>query len=78
MTDTATLQVRLVEAETARHKIATGKGVQTITYRDGGSVTYSRATLSDLDSYIASLKSEIAGATADPASRRRPIFLGFG
>jgi hypothetical protein len=77
MTDTATLQARLAEAEEARHQLAIGKQGVTLDVGDLGSKTYARTDLDKLDAYIAALKSELSTATGVPQDRRRPIHLSF-
>lgn len=62
MADLATLQTRLTEAETARHNIATGGGVEFVS-RDGRAVRYSRNNLADLNEYIETLERDIEMAT---------------
>lgn len=76
MTDLATLQAWLTEAETARHKLVTGSLRASVGY-NGQQVTFSKTQLADLDAYIASLKSQIAGIEGDARAVRRPIHLTF-
>lgn len=77
MTDTATLQTWLAEAEVARHKLVTGAAVASVSYEGKGQVTYSKADLDKLDAYIASLRSQLSAADGTPTTRRRPIHLTF-
>lgn len=72
------LQTWLSEAETARHALAMGEGVVEI-MRDGRRMSYTRRNLSDLNSYIAWLETEIEKSTAEAAGspRRRPINLAW-
>lgn len=72
MTDTTTLRTWLSEAYAARHKLVTGSQVERLQHGDT-STQFTRATLSDLDAYIASLQSQLAGADAAPTQVRRPI-----
>ena len=58
MTDTATLQARLAEAETARHKLMIGQIAATVS-TDGDSVTYTRASLPNLERYIHELRLQL-------------------
>lgn len=72
------LQTWLTEAETARHKIATGGGVEEISSPGGDRVRFTAASLSELDKYIASLRQQIAEAqTATTAPSRAPIYPVF-
>jgi hypothetical protein len=79
LADLATLTVRLTEAETARHNIATGGGVELVS-RDGRMVRYSRNNVADLDSYIRTLERQIDEATQVAAGKpkRRAIKIGWG
>lgn len=80
MADLATLRTQLAEAEAARHKAAT-TGQVTDVWNNGRRVRYAQTDLSALDSYIASLKSQIV--LLDPtgpeaaAPRRRAIGVRF-
>lgn len=78
MADLATLTVRLSEAETARHNIAIGGGVEFVS-RDGRAVRYSKQNLAELDAYIATLNKEIEQATQVAAGKpkRRAIKIGW-
>lgn len=53
------LQTWLAEAEQARHEIAMGASVTTITSSSGKSVTYGDTDLGKLDAYIADLKRQL-------------------
>lgn len=53
----ATMQ-ELEEARTALHELMTGKRVATIT-KNGRSVSFTSATLSDLKKYISELEAEL-------------------
>jgi hypothetical protein len=78
MTDLATLQIWLAQAETARHKLVIGSLRETVRYNGTQEVTFAKTDLAKLDAYIASLKSQIAGLAGDaPASRTAPIHLIF-
>jgi hypothetical protein len=71
MADLATLQARLVEAESAYHKLAMGGGAEEVEHGDMRT-KFTRATMNDLQAYINSLKSQIvaAGGTVDGLQRR--------
>ncbi|WP_417615323.1 gpW family head-tail joining protein [Parasphingorhabdus sp.] len=75
MADLATLQTRLTEAETARHDIATGGGVEFVS-RDGRAVRYSRNNLADFDKYIQTLERDIEIATNVAAGKPRRAAIG--
>jgi len=71
MADLATLQTWLGEAELARHKLRTGAQEMQIEHGDMR-VSYTKADIGALDSYIADLKAQIAavGGTVDGLRRR--------
>lgn len=72
MPDTATLRTWLSEAYTARHKLVTGSQAERLQHGDE-SWQFTPANLSDLDAYIASLKSQLAGIDSSASQVRRPI-----
>lgn len=76
MADLATLELRLAEAELAKHKLAIGEKVVLLSYSAEGSNTrqFNQASLPQLNAYIAELKSEIARAKG--VSTRGPIYFG--
>lgn len=74
MTDTATLQQRLAEAETALHKLLTGTKVVSVK-TEAGETTY-RSYVSDvanLRAYIAELRGQLGQTTG----RRRGTRIGL-
>ncbi|SLN77580.1 gpW family head-tail joining protein [Oceanibacterium hippocampi] len=73
MTDTATLEARLAEAEAALHALLTGEQVAATTDVSGRQVTYARADLGQLRAYIAGLKAELGLSTG-----RRALAVRFG
>lgn len=75
MADLATLQLWLLEAKTALHKLNTGKLEASVSY-DGKSVSYSQADRGKLEAYITKLEQQIAGLTGE-TRRRGPMLLGF-
>jgi hypothetical protein len=77
MPDVATLQGWLTEAETARHKLATGSLRQTVRYNGQQEVTFAKTDMAALDAYIASLRAQIAGLEGDARKVTRPIYLSF-
>ena len=76
MADLATLQIWLSEAETARHKLATGSLRQTVRYNGDREVTFAKTDMAALDAYIASLRAQIADLSGT-GSRTGPIHLTF-
>lgn len=58
-TDTATIQTRISEAETARHELAIG-ALRSWTVQGR---TYTAMSLAELDAYIKTLKHELAEAS---------------
>ena len=77
MPDTATLQARLTEAETAYHRLMTGV-LEVEVQHEGMGVKYSMSSADRLRAYIADLRSQLAAAGAlssDQAGRRRPLYV---
>ena len=68
----ADLQTRLDEAETAYHRLVTGTKAVSIK-KDGREVTYTTATVSQLRTYIESLKRQLNIVS----SRRGPAGVGL-
>lgn len=58
MTDKAVLEARLLEAETARHKLLLGKTSTAMGF-DGKQVTYKPADIGQLNLYIRQLKQDL-------------------
>ena len=75
MTDLPTLQARLTEAETARHRLLTGAMEVTVSLQGLGTTTYTQATARALDKYIGELRAEMAKLTGGP--RRGPLLMKF-
>lgn len=75
MTDLATLETRLSQAEAALHLLATGSQRQVVDIGTGGRVAYTATNLADLRLYIAGLKNQIAKLKG--LSGRRPIYVEF-
>jgi len=67
--DTTLLRNRLIEAETARHKLLTGSMRERIS-RGGTDITYTRADIGKLDRYITDLRADIAKAEGRGIGRR--------
>jgi hypothetical protein len=62
MADTATIQARIGEAETALHGLMNGSRVEEIQALDGSRVRYAPADMEALRSYIAWLREEMSTA----------------
>lgn len=60
MTDLATLQTRLTEAEEAHHLLMMGAKEVSVSIGNYGSTTYAQASAEKLEQYIEKLKSQIA------------------
>ncbi|MFC3674670.1 gpW family head-tail joining protein [Ferrovibrio xuzhouensis] len=71
MTDTATLQARLAEAEAALHALNIGSQRVSISF-DGKSLTYTPADATRLRAYIGELKAQLG-----QGSRPRPLTMVF-
>lgn len=72
-----TLKERLMEAETAYHKLMIGEKEVSVTVGGFGATTYSQASITQLEKYIASLKAQIATAEGTNVGRRRIIKVSF-
>lgn len=59
MTDTATLQARLTEAEAALHDLRIGRGIVQVRSADGEMVTYQPGDAARLSAYINGLKRQL-------------------
>ena len=71
ITNIEVLKTRLVEAEDAYHKLMIGEKEVSVSVGSFGSTTYNQASRTALESYISSLKSQIAAAEGTPTCRRR-------
>lgn len=69
MADTATLQARLTEVETAIHEVQTGNRAVRVTFEDGRSVEYNRASLAQLLRYRDDLRRQLGLPVAGIRSR---------
>lgn len=72
MSDLATLQTRLAEAEAAYHRLMTGSLEESVSF-NGRSVGYKPTEAPKLQSYIADLKNQIAALSGATSARRRAI-----
>ena len=75
--DKELLKTRLAEAEEAYHKLLIGAKEVSVNVGNFGSVTYNQTSRAALESYISSLKSQIAAAEGNPAGRRRILKVSF-
>lgn len=71
------LKTRLAEAEEAYHKLMIGEKEVSVSVGSFGSTTYNQASRTALESYISSLKSQIAAAEGTPTCRRRIMKVSF-
>lgn len=77
ITNIEILKTRLVEAEEAYHKLMIGEKEVSVSVGSFGSTTYNQASRTALESYISSLKSQIASAEGTPTCRRRIMKVSF-
>lgn len=72
-----TLKSRLAEAEEAYHQLMIGAREVSVNIGNFGSVTYNQANRTNLETYIANLKSQIAAAEGKTSVRRRIMKVSF-
>jgi gpW len=77
ITNIEVLKTRLAQAEEAYHKLMIGEKEVTVSVGSFGSTTYNQASRTALESYISSLKSQIAAAEGTPTCRRRIMKVSF-
>ena len=77
ITNIEVLKTRLAQAEEAYHKLMIGEKEVTVSVGSFGSTTYHQASRTALESYISSLKSQIAAAEGTPTCRRRIMKVSF-
>ena len=77
ITNIEVLKTRLVEAEEAYHKLMIGEKEVSVSVGNFGTTTYNQASRTALESYISSLKSQIAAAEGTPTIRRKIIKVAF-
>ena len=77
ITNIEVLKTRLVEAEDAYHKLMIGEKEVSVSVGNFGTTTYNQASRTALESYISSLKSQIAAAEGTPTIRRKIIKVAF-
>lgn len=71
------LKTRLAEAEEAYHKLMIGEKEVSVSVGNFGTTTYNQASRSALESYISSLKAQIAAAEGSSTGRRRILKVSF-
>lgn len=77
ITNIEVLKTRLAQAEEAYHKLMIGEKEVSVSVGSFGSTTYNQASRTALESYISSLKSQIAAAEGTPTCRRRIMKVSF-
>lgn len=75
MTDLATLQTRLAQAEEAHHQLMMGEKEVTVSVGGYGSTTYVQTSIDKLEQYIERLKAQISRIEGKP--RRRILRMEF-
>jgi hypothetical protein len=82
MATSTEITVRITEAETALHNLATGSRVEEITSVDGSRLRFGVTDPLKLSSYISYLRQQLSIALANEGlggpGRRRPIYPDFG
>lgn len=78
MADVATLQARLIEAESIYHEWRIGQTVRSFRDQNGETVEFSQSGLMQLGSYIADLRAQIAAASQPISTYRGPLRFTFG
>ena len=77
ITNIEVLKTRLAQAEEAYHKLMIGEKEVSVSVGSFGSTTYNQASRTALESYISSLKSQIAAVEGPPTCRRRITKVSF-
>lgn len=75
--DKEILKTRLAEAEEAYHQLMIGAREVSVNIGNFGSVTYNQANRTNLETYIANLKSQIATAEGKTSVCRRIMKVSF-
>ena len=75
--DKEILKTRLAEAEDAYHQLLIGAREVSVNIGNFGSVTYDQASRTNLETYIANLKSQIAAAEGKTSVRRKIMKVSF-
>lgn len=77
ITNVEILKTRLVEAEEAYHKLMIGEKEVSVSVGNFGTTTYNQASRTALESYISSLKSQIAAAEGVLKYKRKVLKVSF-
>ena len=77
ITNIEILKTRLAQAEEAYQKLMIGEKEVSVSVGNFGSTTYNQASRTALESYISSLKSQIAAVEGTPTCRRRIMKVSF-
>ena len=77
ITNIEVLKTRLAQAEEAYHKLMIGEKEVSVSVGSFGSTTYNQASRTALESYISSLKSQMAAAEGTPTCCRRIMKVSF-
>ena len=77
ITNIEVLKTRLAQAEEAYHKLMIGEKEVSVSVGSFGSTTYNQASRTALESYISSLKLQIAAAEGTPTCCRRIMKVSF-
>ncbi len=72
-----TLKSRLAEAEEAYHQLMIGAREVSVNVGNFGSVTYNQANRTNLETYIANLKTQTAAAEGKTSGRRKIMKVSF-
>lgn len=76
--DRAMWENRLIEAQTAYHDLATGQAVAAFTDQNGERVSYAKADMGKLSSYIADMVALLgSGVAVTPATSTHPRPLRY-
>lgn len=75
--DKEILKTRLAEAKEAYHQLMIGAREVSVNIGNFGSVTYNQANRTNLETYIANLKSQIAVAEGKTSVRRKIMKVSF-
>ena len=72
-----TLKSRLAEAEEAYHQLMIGAREVSVNVGNFGSVTYNQANRTNLETYIANLKTQTAAAEGKTSGHRKIMKVSF-
>jgi len=74
MATTSELQTWLAEAEAAMRDLVLGRAAVEVRDSNGESIRFTSANVSRLKAYIADLKAQLAGTSADARRPLRPVW----